>query len=168
MVAVMTDVQTIRIGLTDEQRNGVNDILRRVLSDEYILYTRLRNYHWNVGGPMFHMLHEQFEAQYTRLETMVDDVAERSRALGQPAIGTLTEFLNCGTLTEQPAWYPNGPTMVITLVDDHEAIIRNLRRDIDTCEQTYGDMGTSDFLTGLMEQHEEMAWMLRAFISETA
>jgi len=24
--------------------------------------------------------------------------------------------------------------------------------------------GTADFLTGLMEQHEEMAWMLRSFI----
>jgi starvation-inducible DNA-binding protein len=25
-------------------------------------------------------------------------------------------------------------------------------------------MGTNDFLTGLMEQHEKMAWMLRAFL----
>ena len=25
-----------------------------------------------------------------------------------------------------------------------------------------GDEGTLDFLTGLMEQHEKMAWMLRA------
>jgi starvation-inducible DNA-binding protein len=26
-------------------------------------------------------------------------------------------------------------------------------------------MGTNDFLTGLMEQHEKMAWMLRAFLA---
>ena len=25
--------------------------------------------------------------------------------------------------------------------------------------------GTNDFLTGLMEQHEKMAWMLRAFVA---
>jgi starvation-inducible DNA-binding protein len=25
-------------------------------------------------------------------------------------------------------------------------------------------MGTNDFLTGLMERHEKMAWMLRAFL----
>jgi starvation-inducible DNA-binding protein len=28
----------------------------------------------------------------------------------------------------------------------------------------FGDAGTSDFLTGLMEKHEKMAWMLRAFV----
>ena len=28
----------------------------------------------------------------------------------------------------------------------------------------HGDAGTSDFLTGLMERHEKMAWMLRAFL----
>jgi starvation-inducible DNA-binding protein len=29
-------------------------------------------------------------------------------------------------------------------------------------------MGTSDFLTGVMEAHEKMAWMLRAFLEERA
>ena len=28
----------------------------------------------------------------------------------------------------------------------------------------FNDMGTNDFLIGLMEQHEKMAWMLRAFL----
>jgi starvation-inducible DNA-binding protein len=29
---------------------------------------------------------------------------------------------------------------------------------------TYKDAGTADFLTGLMEAHEKMAWMLRAHL----
>jgi starvation-inducible DNA-binding protein len=28
----------------------------------------------------------------------------------------------------------------------------------------HGDAGTNDFLTGLMERHEKMAWMLRSFL----
>jgi starvation-inducible DNA-binding protein len=39
-----------------------------------------------------------------------------------------------------------------------------LRNDLETCADKYHDMGTNDFLTGLMEQHEKMAWMLRAFL----
>jgi starvation-inducible DNA-binding protein len=31
---------------------------------------------------------------------------------------------------------------------------------------THQDAGTSDFLTGLMERHEKMAWMLRAFLAK--
>jgi starvation-inducible DNA-binding protein len=54
--------------------------------------------------------------------------------------------------------------MVDRLVQDHEQIIRNLREDIDRSTEEYHDEGTADFLTGLMEQHEEMAWMLRSFL----
>jgi starvation-inducible DNA-binding protein len=27
-------------------------------------------------------------------------------------------------------------------------------------------MGTNDFLTGLMEKHEKIAWMLRSFLGD--
>jgi len=50
------------------------------------------------------------------------------------------------------------------LVADHEALIRALRVDLETCADRYHDIGTNDFLTGLMEKHEKMAWMLRAYV----
>jgi len=40
--------------------------------------------------------------------------------------------------------------------------VRQLRVDLETAMK-HRDAGTSDFLTGLMEKHEKMAWMLRAF-----
>lgn len=43
----------MNIGLTDSQRAGVADLLRRTLADEYILYTKTRKYHWNVEGMHF-------------------------------------------------------------------------------------------------------------------
>ncbi|MBM3226662.1 MAG: hypothetical protein FJZ47_23095 [Candidatus Tectomicrobia bacterium] len=54
--------------------------------------------------------------------------------------------------------------MLTNLVTDHETIIRQLRQDLEACASTWHDAGTSDFLTGLMEQHEKMAWMLRAYV----
>ena len=59
---------------------------------------------------------------------------------------------------------PDANEMVARLVQDHEQIIRNLREDVDKCSEEYHDEGTADFLTELMEQHEEMAWMLRSFL----
>jgi len=53
--------------------------------------------------------------------------------------------------------------MLGDLLADHEAIVRQLRVDVDTAVGQ-GDAGTNDFLTGLMEKHEKMAWMLRAFL----
>ena len=49
------------IGLTDEQREGVVQMLTTLLADEYLLYTKTRNYHWNVVGPQFNDLHKFFE-----------------------------------------------------------------------------------------------------------
>ncbi len=54
--------------------------------------------------------------------------------------------------------------MIENLLADHEQIIRDLRHDVEVCADELNDQGTADFLTGLMEQHEKMAWMLRAFL----
>jgi starvation-inducible DNA-binding protein len=55
--------------------------------------------------------------------------------------------------------------MIADLLADHEAVIRQLRVDLEMCADVYEDLGTNDFLIGLMTQHEKMAWMLRAFLA---
>jgi starvation-inducible DNA-binding protein len=154
----------IQIGLTDKGRQGSVDILNALLADEFVLYAKTRNYHWNVTGPDFSELHKFFEAQYEELETIMDDVAERSRSLGGNATATLKEYTTLTRLDEFPNDYPGAKKMLANLVSDHEAIVRILRNDLETCANKLGDMGTSDFLTGLMERHEKMAWMLRSYL----
>ena len=156
------------IGLSPAQRQGVITILTNLLADEYVLYTKTRNYHWNVVGPQFNDLHKFFEAQYNELNIVVDDVAERARSLDGSAIGTLAEFVEHARLSEDPGQYPPANDMLAKLLADHETMIRQLRVDLETCANTHQDMGTNDFLTGLMEQHEKMAWMLRAFLAGAA
>ena len=157
-------MMSVNIGLSEEQREGVVRILNTLLSDEYLLYTKTRNYHWNVVGPQFNDLHKFFESQYTALGDIVDDVAERARTLGGNALGTMAEFLKHSRLKEQSGNYPDDRAMLAILLADHEGLIRYLRGDLETCADTYHDMGTNDFLTGLMEQHEKMAWMRRSFL----
>ena len=57
----------IDIGLSKEARHGVIEILNRVLCDEYILYTKTRNYHWNVVGPDFSERHNSLKNNMNRL-----------------------------------------------------------------------------------------------------
>jgi starvation-inducible DNA-binding protein len=153
----------LSIGLSESNRDSVVKILNAVLADEYVLYTKTRNYHWNVVGPQFNDLHKFFESQYEALNDIVDEVAERARSLGGKALGTLAEFSQHTRLKEQPGKQPPALTMVAALQADHEALVRTLRADLATVMEKHNDAGTSDFLTGLMEKHEKMAWMLRAF-----
>ena len=161
-----TNINKIDIGLTDQQRAGVAEILDRTLSDLFVLYTKTRNYHWNVVGEHFRDLHKLLEEQYEQLEEAIDLVAERSRQLGAPALGTLKEFLDHASLKEQPGDYPDAFTMLSNLCGDHESVIKWLRKSVDDCDEKYHDMGTNDFLIGLLQEHEKMAWMLRAYLEE--
>ena len=153
----------VNIGITDDDRQRVVAILNTLLADEFLLYTKTRNFHWNVTGPQFNDLHKFFEAQYEALDDVVDEVAERVRTLGGHALGTLAELSKHARLTERPGQYPDARGMLADLLGDHEALVRQLRADLAVVLDKHGDAGTSDFLTGLMEKHEKMAWMLRAF-----
>jgi starvation-inducible DNA-binding protein len=156
---------TVNIGIPDENRQRVVAILNTLLADEFLLYTKTRNFHWNVTGPQFNDLHKFFEAQYEALDDTIDEVAERARALGGRAFGTLEEFRGSARLGEKPGVVPGARDMLATLLADHEALIRSLREDITTVTERHQDVGTSDFLTGLLEQHEKSAWMLRSFLA---
>jgi starvation-inducible DNA-binding protein len=152
----------INIELSKQARHGVIEILNQILCDENILYIKTKNYHWNVIGPDFSERHAFFREQYETLDETIDEVAERIRDLNGKSLGTYSEYLEHGRLKESPGEYPNDITMISNLLADHEKVIRSLRKDADRCEDEYHDMGTNDFLIGLMKKHEKMAWMLRA------
>ncbi|MGB3309281.1 MAG: Dps family protein [Nodosilinea sp.] len=155
---------SINIGLSDQQRQGVVDILNKVLADAYLLLIKTKKYHWDVIGPQFRSLHELWEEHYEALTINIDAIAERVRMLNGYPLGTAESFLKNASLKEHPGDLPNAQEMVKRLVTDHEQVIRNLRAFVDQTSEEFHDEGTSDFLTGLMEEHEGMAWMLRSFI----
>jgi len=157
-------IMKTNIGLSDEARQAVADILNRVLADEYVLYTKTRNYHWNVVGPDFSELHKFFQEQYEALDEIIDEVAERIRAIGHHTVSSMQAFLGLTQLKESSE-RENARQMLENLLVDHEGLIRFLREAVDETGEEHHDAGTSDFLTGLMEQHEKMAWMLRSFVS---
>jgi len=154
----------INIGLTEEQRLGVINLLNQDLADSYLLLVKTKKYHWDVVGPQFRTLHELWEEQYEKLTQNIDNLAERIRALGGYPVGTMEGFLKIATLKEETSEIPAATGMVARLVDNHEHIVRYLRQHVDQCSDDYHDEGTADFLTNLMEEHEEMAWILRSFI----
>ena len=152
------------IGLSAKNLSEVTTILTAVLSDAVVLYTKTRKFHWNVSGNSFMELHKLFEEHYKKLEEAIDEVAERINKLGAKTPGTMQEFIEHSSLKEAPGKYPAQQEMIKELLKDHEAIITQLRKYIDDCDEKYSDKGTADFLTGLMLEHETLAWTLRRYL----
>src|ERR1700712_4271607 len=152
------------IGITEANLKAVTGQLSKILADEYVLYTKTRNAHWNVEGPDFHAKHLFFESQYGQLEEVIDNVAERMRSIGHYAPATLKLMLELTHLTEKSGSKNDSTGFITELLADHESIIIHLRENVNRFANEWGDLGTSDFITGLMEEHEKMAWFLRSHL----
>ena len=151
------------LGIKEQNLTEINDLLNHVLADGNVLYIKLRKFHWNLSGDNFMELHKLFEEQYDAVAEAIDEVAERISTFGGVAIGTTSEFAELSLLIENPGKIPTNQEMIKELVNDHETIVKSLRKFVDDTEEKYGDKGTSDFLTGLMQAHEKMAWKLRKY-----
>ena len=155
---------TPSIGITEENRLSVSRELSKLLADEHVLYMKTRNAHWNVEGPDFHAMHLFFEGQYGQVAELADSLAERIRALGNFAPGTLKLMLELTHLSEMSREGNDSLSYIRELLADHETIIINLRENINRFANDFKDLSTSDFITGIMETHEKMAWCLRAHL----
>ncbi len=152
------------IGIKKEERAKVANFLNTLLADEYVLYTKTRNAHWNVEGPDFHAMHLFFEGLYEQLDEIIDDVAERIRTLGHYAPSSLNEFLKLTHLAEDSLKSNGSEDYIKELLSDHESIVMEIRGEVGRLADKLHDAGTSDFITNLIEKHEKTAWMLRAHL----
>lgn len=151
---------------SEKDRLASSGVLNRILADEVVLYTKTRNYHWNVTGPEFSELHRFFDEQYNQLNAIVDEVAERVRSVGGRPVGSLAAFLKLSRLKEGPDEPLATAHMIRDLVHGHEVLIDHLRADLVEVLDRHHDVGTNNFLTDLLERHEKMAWLLRAHLGE--
>ncbi len=152
------------IGISEENKQAVADQLAKVLADEFILYSKLLNAHWNVEGHDFHAAHLFLESLYNQQQKNVDDVAEKIRALGHYVDGQLDKYLKLTNLLDKAPDKNDTQTLYASLLEDYDSIIIFLRENIDAFEDKYKAAGMSDFITGLMNQHMKTAWMIRAHL----
>lgn len=150
------------IGIDRDTRQKIAAGLSRLLADTYTLYLKTHNYHWNVTGPMFNTLHLMFEAQYNELALAVDLIAERIRALGEPAPGTYAAFAALTAIKERDD-VPVAEEMIRDLVGGQETVVRTARELFPLVDGAH-DEPSADLLTQRMQAHEKAAWMLRSLL----
>lgn len=133
-----------------------------LLSDFAVFYQKLRNYHWNVTGANFFVLHEHFEKMYEQITDDIDELAERIRSLGVRPVSTMQEFINMSELSEDPN-IPTDSVMVQNLVQDMDSLIRSMRTLADSAEDE-DDTATVNLMEDIADRMEKDRWMLRNFV----
>ncbi|RMB13082.1 Dps family protein [Eilatimonas milleporae] len=138
--------------------------LKVLLAENVQLYTLTQNVHWNVTGPLFQAVHNMTEEQYLALATATDDIAERIRALGHKAPGTLQAYVDLGSITDGDET-ADAETMVGALVAGNETLAERLRAIISEAADA-GDEVTAGIATDRLTAHEKTIWMLKALTGQ--
>ena len=147
-----------------KKNKGINVVaaLSKLLSDNYVLYLKTQNYHWNVTGPYFNTLHTMFQLQYEDLALANDLIAERIRALGEKAPGSYAAFLKMTDVKEENG-HPSATQMLKNLAKDQDTLVAAANAVL-SAGQAAGDEATVDLAIQRIQTHEKTRWMLKAHL----
>lgn len=156
------------IGLNEGEVRASMKVLNNLLADHLVLLIKTWNFHWNVRGVSFHSYHVFMEDLYNGLIEDIDSIAERVRALDERPLGSLADCLAHNRIKEHSYAdpLPEAKKMLAVLSEDHDTLIRELRKDIDQLanEEETDDAGTTNFLEDMIEKKEKIAWMIRSYL----
>lgn len=136
------------------------DALKNVLADNYALYLKTQNYHWNVEGPNFKGLHSLFEEQYTDLSGAIDTVAELIRGLGEKAPGTFDTYIK-RTSIKSGNENASAQQMVKDLLEDQTLIQKTLQQCLEIAQKA-GDEVVAGFMIERLTFHRKTSWILKS------
>ena len=154
------------LNLDKEKIKATAKELDILLADYHLYYQKLRNFHWNIVGNSFFVLHEKFEELYDDAKLKVDEIAERILTLRFQPVSNYSDYLKISNLKESPSEMKDTE-MVKTLLKDHGAMLKQMRSVIEKAEEA-NDEGTIDLIGGYIADLEKTSWMLDAWAMQTS
>ncbi|WP_297692745.1 Dps family protein [uncultured Eudoraea sp.] len=131
--------------------------LKKLMANYQVHYFKLRNYHWNVEGPDFFELHEEFEKDYNRVKVNIDDIAERIRVFGLKPMLSMNDVQKLSEVKETNK-NMTPLDMVRDVLKDYEIIHASLLDTLNASLET-GDSATEYFINELIRDIEKRNWM---------
>jgi len=136
--------------------------LNTLLANYQVFYNKLRNFHWNIEGPEFFELHEEFENEYNTVKENIDTVAERIRVFGVKSNFSLKKTLELSKIKEQEKNI-SALEMVREVLHDYEILHDSMLDAVNAALET-GDVVTENMLTEFMTALEKRHWMFTAYL----
>jgi len=142
-----------------KMENVVND-LNVLLSDLNVFYRKLQNYHWNIVGQHFFVLHAKLEEYYDEINSQIDEIAEHILMLGKQPLGTMKDYLEKTCITEANNEKVTDNVVFDNIIKDYGTLLQKVtkvKKDAD--EQSLYD--TSSLMDDFISSYTKHLWMLR-------
>lgn len=134
--------------------------LNTFLSDLNVFYRKLQNYHWNIKGKDFFVVHPKLEEYYTEVNSQIDEIAEHILALGGQPLGTLKDYLNTTKITEAENKKVDSTLVYNELIKDYTKLLQDVK-NIKNAADAEGEHKTSAMMDDIIENYTSKIWMLK-------
>ena len=134
--------------------------LNMFLSDLNVFYRKLQNYHWNIKGKDFFVVHPKLEEYYTEVNSQIDEIAEHILALGGQPLGTLKDYLNTTKITEAENKKVDSTLVYNELIKDYTKLLQDVK-SIKNAADAEGEHKTSAMMDDIIENYTSKVWMLK-------
>ena len=139
--------------------NQVND-LNILLADLNVFYRKLQNYHWNIVGKDFFVIHEKLEEYYDEINEQIDEVAEHILMLGGEPLGTMQDYLNTTCIKEAKNEKIQDNVMFENVIKDLETLLKKVT-DIKKKADENNNYATSSLMDEYISSYIKKLWMLK-------
>ena len=133
--------------------------LKQYLSDLAVFYRKLQNYHWNVKGSDFFVVHEKLEEYYNKINDQIDEVAEHILTLNAQPLGTLKDYLDTTTIAEAKDEKICSAEIYKNIVKDFETLLERVKQIKEEAEKEK-EYGTSSLVDEYILDYSKILWML--------
>lgn len=134
--------------------------LNTFLSDLNVFYRKLQNYHWNIKGKEFFVMHSKLEEYYNEINTQIDEVAEHILTLGGQPLGTLKDYINEAKITEAENKKVDSNLVFSEITKDFSTLLQDvveIKKKADENEE----YKTSALMDSFIESYSKKLWMLK-------
>lgn len=149
--------------LTTNAKTEIIEALNQSVAETAVTTMLAQNFHWNVTGMAFGPLHDLFQKIYEDHFVAQDDLAERIKALGGHAEGNLAGMLKRSKVIEHDG-HAEDKEMIAKMLDAQETLAKTLA-GCGELAANHGDTLTEDLCIARGQEHEKLAWFLRAHLS---
>ena len=134
--------------------------LNKMLCDLAVFYRKLQNYHWNIEGKDFFIIHEKLEEYYDDLNGQIDELAEHILMLGYQPLGTLKDYIANTEIKEAKNEKIASKTIFENLIEDYTKLLQESNKIKELADKN-NSYFTSSMMDSFISDYMKKLWMLK-------
>ena len=141
----------------------ITEDLNLFLSNLNVFYRKLQNYHWNIKGEDFFVIHEKLEELYNAINEQIDEIAEHILIIDGEPYGRLQDYLDTAQIQEASNEKICSSNIFEAILKDYNILIENatkIKEDADNLKK----YDTSALMDEYLQDYKKKVWMIRQML----